>query len=422
MVERIKYLLKDGFFHILGSSFINKIIAFLTNILLVRILTKNDYGVFTGSFNAFYIVFLFSGLGVTSGILYFCSKDISRDEKSIYYKFSLRFGFLSEVVLSIALILYGLFGNVGIEETRIYIISLSGLPFVAFLYDYYAIILRAEKDNVKYSKLMNLNSLFYLVFGALGAYFLGIGGTIAGRYFAYIGSNIIGYHYCKTYRNKRLVSGLTRDQYSDIIKYSIKAGITNALNVILYRIDVAIIAVVVANASILASYKTGAALPENVNFIPQCIMIYYLPIFIQNLKDVGWIKRKVKEIYLFVGGISLLIGLTMIIFAPLITKLLWGPDYLDAVPCMRILSISFIVLSTFRTTSTNILLALKRTGYTMLVSIVTGLTNIGLDVFLTIKYGSIGAAYATLIVTIFAAVLSFPYVLYIIYSGKRKYE
>lgn len=422
LLRKIKYLLKDGFFHILGSTFINKIIAFLTNIALVRILSKSDYGVFTGSFNAFYIVFLFSGLGITSGILFFCSKDIEKEDKGEYYRFSFRFGILSELFLSAALILYGVFGKVGIEETRPYIISLAGLPFIAFIYDYLSIILRAEKDNVKYARLMNLNSALYLVFGALGAMLGGIAGTIAGRYLAYIIAGIIGGIYCKDYIKLGPGRYLPKEKRLDIVKYSLKAGITSALNVLLYRLDVAVIAIVVANSAILASYKTGAALPENVNFIPQCVMIYYLPIFIQNLKDREWIKRKTREIYLFVGGISLLIGLIMIIFAPFIVKLLWGEKYLDAVPCMRILAVSFMVLSTFRTTSTNILLALKRAGYTMFVSLIAGLSNIVLDVFMTMRYGSIGAAYATLIVTILASLLSFPYVIYIIYSGKKSYE
>ena len=111
----------------------------------------------------------------------------------------------------------------------------------------------------------------------------------------------------------------------------------------------------------------------------------------------------------------------MYILAPWIVQLLWGEAYLDAVPCMRILTLSFVVLC-FRITSTNILLSLKRAGYTMAVSIITGTVNIGLDVLLTMKYGSIGAAWATLIVTVLAAALSFPYVLYIVYSGKEKYE
>ena len=420
MAEKIKQLFKNGFFHILGSSFINKCIAFVTNILIVRFLTKHDYGVFTSAFNVFYIVFLFSGLGITSGILYFCSKNISRDEKTSYYKYSLKFGLFSELILSAALLLYGLFANVGIEESRYYIIGLALLPFAAFFFDYYSIILRAEKDNKKYALLLNLNSVFYAVFGVAGALLGGVWGTIIGRYLAYLVSDIIGAGYCRKYISSwNILPG--KENRSDLLKYSVKAGITSALNVILYRIDIYVITIVVADASILASYKVGTALPENVNFIPQCIMVYYLPVFIQNLADTEWIKRKTKEIYLFVGAVSLAIGAVMIVFAPLIIKIIWGEAYLDAVPCLRILSVSFIFLSTFRMTSTNILLALKRTGYTMFVSIITGLVNIVLDVVMTVRFGSIGAAYATLIVTILASVLSFPYTIYIIYSGKKKY-
>ena len=421
MVERIKQLFKSGFFHILGSSFINKCIAFVTNILIVRFLTKHDYGVFTSAFNVFFIVFLFSGLGITSGILYFCSKNISRDEKTSYYKYSLKFGLFSELILSLVLLLYGLFANVGIEESRYYIIGLALLPFAAFFFDYYSIILRAEKDNKKYALLLNLNSVFYAVFGVAGALLGGVWGTIIGRYVAYIISDIIGAMYCRQYISKWNIL-LEKAEQSDLLKYSVKAGITSALNVILYRIDIYVITIIVADASILASYKVGTALPENVNFIPQCIMVYYLPVFIQNLADTDWIKRKTKEIYLFVGAVSLAIGAIMIVFAPLIIRIIWGEAYLDAVPCLRILSVSFMLLSTFRMTSTNILLALKRTGYTMFVSIITGLANIVLDVVMTVRYGSIGAAYATLMVTVLASLLSFPYTIYIIYSGKKKYD
>jgi O-antigen/teichoic acid export membrane protein len=150
-------------------------------------------------------------------------------------------------------------------------------------------------------------------------------------------------------------------------------------------------------------------------------MVYFLPLFIQHLTDTEWIKRKTKDIYFFVGAISSIIGAIMYVFAPLIVRILWGEKYLDAVPCMRVLSVSFFFLSTFRITSTNILLALKKAGYTLVVSIITGVTNIILDVLMTIRFGSIGAAYATLIVTFLASLLSFPYVLYVVYSGKKAY-
>ncbi len=422
MLKKIKDLFRGGFFHIIGSTILNKIIAFITNIFLVRMLSKNDFGIFTGAFNIFHIVFLFSGLGITSGILYFCSKNISRESKVSYYRFSFTFGIVSEVFLCVTLILYGLFGNVGIEEMRKYIIMFAGLPFVAFVYDYFSIILRAEKKNRVYAKILNLNSALYAVFGVSGAFFGGITGTIIGRYLAYFVAALAGWRSCKDFINSLRKEVLSEFQIKDIVGYSLKAGVTSALNVILYRIDVAIIAVVVADASILASYKVGATLPDSAHFIPHCIMVYFLPLFIQNIGDEKWIKEKVKEVYIFSGLVCFLIGSIMIVFAPQIIALLWGNGYLDAVYCFRVLSVSFIILSTFRITSTNILLALKRPGYTLFISVITGVSNIVLDIMLTVRYGSIGAAYATLIVTVLASLLSFPYVLYIVYSGKVSYE
>ena len=419
-MEAVKGLYKRGFFHILGSTFLNKIVAFLANIAIVRILSKNDYGVFSGAFNVFFIVFLFYGFGITLGVLYFCSKDISGEEKKNYYAWSLRFGFWTDLLLSIAILVYGLFFNVGIEEMRKYIISLSALPMIAFLFEYYSVILRAEKDNKKYALYLNLHSVMYAGFAIVGALLFGIAGTIAGRYLAYIIAAVIGHFWCRKYTDFR--PGKLEDSVRrDLTKYSVKAGITSALNVILYRIDVAVIAMVVADASVLASYKTGAQLPENLTFVPRSLMLYFVPLFVQHLGNRDWIRRKTKEIYLAVTGIGVLLAIFVYAFAPFIVRLLWGEAYLDAVPCMRILTISFVLLS-IRITSTSILLALKRAGYTMAVSIITGTVNIGLDILLTMKYGSIGAAWATLIVTFLAAALSFPYVLYIVYSGKEKYE
>ena len=47
LLPRINTLFKTGFFHIFGSNVINKILAFLSSVILVRILTKTEYGAFT---------------------------------------------------------------------------------------------------------------------------------------------------------------------------------------------------------------------------------------------------------------------------------------------------------------------------------------------------------------------------------------
>ena len=321
--SKIKDLFNTGFFYILGSSFLNKIIAFITNAVLTRILTKEEMGIFSGAFNAYFIVYLFSGLGITSGMLYFCAKDKEWAEKNSYYNFSFWFGMISEVILSAILVFYGLYNKSGILESRKYMVGLAILPFVSFFFDYYSIILRAEKDNKHYSIISNLNTVFYLIFGVLGALFGRIWGTIIGRYLAFIVSDIIGHCFCKQYVNFHKSNKLGYEKTKDLVKYSLKAGLTSSLNVILYRLDVTVIDLVLADASILAAYKIGTTLPENMNFIPQCFMIYFMPLFLQHIKEQEWIKKKTKEVYLVIGAVSIVLGLIMYLFAPIIISIIW---------------------------------------------------------------------------------------------------
>ena len=72
--KKLTILIRTGFFHIFGSSVINKIIAFMSSIVLVRILTKQEYGVFTYAWNIYSIVLLFNGMGTDSGVLQLARK------------------------------------------------------------------------------------------------------------------------------------------------------------------------------------------------------------------------------------------------------------------------------------------------------------------------------------------------------------
>ena len=47
LAVQAKNLLNRGFFHILGSTLTNKLIVFASNILIVRFLTQDEYGVFS---------------------------------------------------------------------------------------------------------------------------------------------------------------------------------------------------------------------------------------------------------------------------------------------------------------------------------------------------------------------------------------
>ena len=117
-MSRIKLvmLMKTVFFHVFGSSVINKIIAFMSSIVLVRILTKQEYGVFTYSWNIYSIVLLLNGMGIDSGVLQLSSEKsgdtIFADRTSNY---GTRFGLRFNIILMILLLGIGLFAPLKIK-------------------------------------------------------------------------------------------------------------------------------------------------------------------------------------------------------------------------------------------------------------------------------------------------------------------
>jgi O-antigen/teichoic acid export membrane protein len=107
-VPKIKTLFKTGFFHIFGSSVINKVIAFLSSVVLVRILTKPEYGVFTYAWNIYSIVLILNGMGIESGVLQISSEhsgDIEYANRASNY--GIRFGIKFDLLLFAVILVLG---------------------------------------------------------------------------------------------------------------------------------------------------------------------------------------------------------------------------------------------------------------------------------------------------------------------------
>lgn len=72
--------------------------------------------------------------------------------------------------------------------------------------------------------------------------------------------------------------------------------------------------------------------------------------------------------------------------------------------------IGYIIAGTFRVPYGNILASLGLVKANFINAIFSGIANIVLDVVLIIKYGSIGAAYATLIVFMISSFIHFMFI------------
>ena len=67
----IKAVWEKGLFHILSGSFLTKIVGFFGSIFIVRVLSKQEYGILGYLENMYSYVFIIAGMGLSNAILRF---------------------------------------------------------------------------------------------------------------------------------------------------------------------------------------------------------------------------------------------------------------------------------------------------------------------------------------------------------------
>lgn len=410
--EKTKTLFRTGFFHIFGGSVINKILGFFSTAVLVRILTKTEYGVFTCAWNIYSIVLLANGMGMESGVLQLCSEhsgDLSYARRVCGY--GTRFGLLFDCLLMGVLLAVGLFVPLSIGGAGELLVLLAALPMGKLLFSITASHLRAQKQNQAYAWFSVSNTL--LVFGATaaGALLLRQKGLVLGYYWAYAISALLALRWIKAPLFSR-EGKVDRAERRSLLSISFVSMCNNGLSQLLYLLDVFVLGILTASEDILASYRVATIIPTALSFIPTSLAMYVYPYFAQMRNDGKWCMRKYQQILLGLGFVNLLICGGLFLFAPWIIRLFFGEVYLDAVPVFRILSLNYFFSGTFRTISGNLLVTQRKLKFNLYVAVFSGVLNIVADYILIRLWGSVGAAFATMLVVLVTGLLNTVYLIH----------
>lgn len=421
--EQIKNLIHKGLFHIFGTSIINNILLFITNILVVNLVSKNEYGVYTYANNLMNFFLILRGVGLTSGLIQFASEKGNDKEKQEIYKYVLIRGNQYNLILTVILTICSLFINIKFEKGRQYLLAMLLIPLSQWLFDYFAAIFRIKQDNVSYARIVNINTITYFLFSMLGATTFGIYGIIIGRYFSFFISIFIAIIWLrddiKIFKNINI-----RDykEKKEINKYSFTACLNNSLSELLYLLDVFLIGLFVTNPDYIATYKVATQIPGALTFIPHGIVIFIYPYFAYHNSDIKWIKEKFSCLLKVLAFLNGIICVGLFVFAPITIKILWGSEYIDAITPLRILIVNFFFLGTFRIPCGNILAMLRKLNVNFIINIISSISNIFLDIILIKLYGATGAAIATLLVVIISSCISLIYLIYYINLNYNKLE
>jgi len=403
----IKKSIEKGFLHIVTSEVINRAGRFLSAVIVVRLLTKTSYGSFSYAYNILQLFLLVNGLGVYYAILQFSSETDDLKRRHSFLKLGLKIGGVFNIFIFLAIILFVLLFDLPLKSSDEVLLLLCMMPLVTLFFDVMNTYFRASLRNREFSYFNITHSVLFIVGTVVGGYFFQIPGIIVGRYLAFIAVILFGFWMFRSeVKGIYRAAGLAVKEKWDFIKYALTVALTNSISQILYILDVFLVGLIISSEAVVASYKTATVIPFALAFVPNSIVIFIYPYFARNLGNKKRLKRYFFKIFGYLVFFNLLVSIFLIVYAPLIIRIVFGVQYLDAVLPFRILSLGYFISGSFRILAGNVLASLRKVKFNLLNSTFTGLSNIILNIILIRRMGSVGAAVATVAVLLLSSIAS----------------
>jgi O-antigen/teichoic acid export membrane protein len=179
--------------------------------------------------------------------------------------------------------------------------------------------------------------------------------------------------------------------YNELIKEGITLGGVVFLWLIYFRIDSVMLGYMRGDVEV-GVYNVAYKIMEGIFFIPSMIMLAFFPKLVKPVM----FEDIFRKLFLILGMIGIISSLLLYVFSARIISLIYGPEFIRAIPVLRTLSL--VLLPVFLGhLITQSLVALDLNRAYLLVAFIGVLFNISLNFYLIPLFGALGAAWATLI-------------------------
>ena len=409
--------LKAGVLRTLSANIINKAVSMISSMAITRLLSTTDYGIWSYVLNLYSYFSLVSGLGLISGALQFGAENNGNEKSYSFFKYCSRTGIFIDLGLVVVFGTIIAFIQLPIAGVKPYFLVTLPILLGEYINAIGQSVLSAQNRIKEYANLLNVNTILVAA-GTCGGAIAGLWGVVIGRYIAYSLSIVYLIWLLRQDISKiHKANKLTAIAKKNLWHYSLFIGATSAMNLVVYYIDITLIASLIHNANDVAIYKVGTLIPNALQFIPTSVVVAVVSNIIYNRNDIIWIRKNVKKTYIGLLLLNAVIVGILMLGGPLIIRIISGEKYLASVPVLRVLAFGYFFSGTFRNLSANILAAFRRVHFGLFVAALTCVLDVGLNILLITRYGMIGAAYATFIVDVFTAALSFGYVVLLLRRG-----
>lgn len=416
-VDRIKGLWHGGFFHILMGGSLTKIIAFMSSIFIVRLLSKDEYAFLAYADNIYAYILLICGLGTSSAILKYCISDDTNMNQA-YFRYAIKFGTIAQCVITIVLIIAVYFIEISFPESKKYIYLLAFYPFLYFWIGAIQSYMRSLFKNKEFAYSGIIQSLIVLCLSVAFVLLWGVYGIILARYIALIAVVIYGLRVIWKEVNKK-ISGdsvkLTRNDKKTFLLFGGYLLFANVFSMIMPINEGFLVNNILETTHITAEYKVASLIPSQLPFFSTAIVTYYFPLF-ARIKEKNEIWKKMKKVGILTVVLISTITLIGIVVSPLIIKIFYGEQYNNVFILMTLLWIINAINAGFRMLPMNILPAIGYAKFNVIVAAVSCIIHFVFDYYLIQKFGINGAVFASGFVYCLSGIAYWAYLRYKICS------
>ena len=419
MKKMLDQLLHTGFFHIFGAGTINKIVSALLSIIVVRILSKEDFGIYSYVYNLVSFFVLFNGLGATSALLQLGCEAKSNGAIASVLRYATKMGIRFDFLLAI-LVLIVSFVPLGFPESTLLLRLYALYPLVIFLFDIKIMMFRIKFYNKQYALLTNIQTVFLALLSIAGALCWQVVGLVVGQYLAYILSSGVAWAMSLKLRIQEDEGADSDFDKKAYWKISVTSSINNGLGSALTLVGVFFVGLLCNNESAVAEYKVATTIPFALLFIPSAVVTYLYPYFVKHKDDVEWSLSR----YLQLSMIGLAAYGTVVVFfcvlGDSIISLVFGAQYESATQAFRIIMVGFFVTAALRQPTGNLLVTQRKLWFNTATGTISLVVCCAACVALIPIWGIEGAAWAYTFSMMAGAIFSVPYYVFVLFRKKNE--
>lgn len=377
------------------SFLIQKVSAFATTLIIIRLLTKEEFGLLSIVPAVFVMFAPFNGRGLPVGLLRYGTLLNSKEEKQFFANQILKQSVVFQFFLSVIFLITSIFFVDKYESILIIFIAFSirlfGQVFLAHIQSYF----RIQFNNKKFALVTIYNSVISLLLVILATYFYGFNGYLVAVTIAPF--FVLFWYKKEMFSNVNSIFSFNKKEFN---QFSWHAAINNFSIELLFAIDILILSFLLNEESV-ASYKVAILIPANMIFLAQSFIQSDYPKITLNNNDHRYLKNYILNYFKFFIPVCLLIISLGYIFREEIIILFFGKDYLSVSSYFTIFLFAFSANMIFRVLFGNLLSAIGKMNlvtYSTTISVVVLIIS---SMLLVPKLQIMGMVYSMFLALIF---------------------